>query len=186
VLRRSRRPRVRIVVALVLAALALLSVPASAGDDEFPLGDTCKLARQREIEKAFGSPVVEYPYYDPLGDFGCIRIVAGGKQTPGGGELQMNQLFPSLPTGFDTPKEVFEDQRAVDALGEAVLIDLENLGRMAYVNYTEGSVIVVATKKFAFEIGWSDGDELAPLTEPDARKLIALSRKVVKRARREA
>lgn len=181
----SLTPLRRAVAVVVLALLAMPGASAFAGGaPRFPLGDTCTMVSTRAIEKVFGSPIVEYPWYDPLGDFGCILVVAGGNAVAGGGEFQMIQLFPDLPLGFATARETLEDQRAIDALSDAVIVDLEDLGRQAYLNYTDGALVVIVTKKFVFKFVYTDSVPGDLLTERDAEQLISLARKVVKRAKK--
>jgi hypothetical protein len=170
---------------VIIASVAAPIAGARAGSGaELPLGDTCEVVRQRDLEKRFGSPIGLVPNYDPLGVYGCLLRIAGGETVPGGGQFEFVQLFPGLPTGQESARAIFEDQRAIDALSEDEVVEREDVGRQAYVNYTDGSIVVLATKKYAFSLTWKDSDLIATLTKPDENKLVALARKVVKRARK--
>jgi len=176
-------PVARAVAIAIVAAVVWSTVPASgARTDRLTPGDACKMVPLADVRKAFGSPVVEYPWSDVLGEFDCHSIVAGGLAAPTGGEFMTVQLFPGLPLGFDKAREVFEDQRAIDVLSEAEVVDLDGVGSKAFVNHTGGSVLVMASRKYVFRLVWVDAAPDAGLTRQDEKKLISLARKVVARA----
>ena len=180
VLRFAGRSLVR-AVTVVVAFATPLGVAAAQRDPKLPLGEACDILTERDIEKAFGGPVT-LVLYDPLGLYDCIRKRGEGSTVPGGGQFQFIQLFPGLPVGPSNARDIVDDQRAFDALANAELVDLDGLGRQAYVNRTEGSLVVAATKKYAFKLTWTDDDPTAGLTRRDEKKLIKIARKLIKRA----
>lgn len=184
VLRFAATLLVRTVAVTIVVALATPLVAASAGSDpKLPLGEACDIFSERALQKAFDAPV-KLVLFDPLGLYDCVFKIGDGTDVPGGGGGQFHfiQVFPGLPLHLPTAREVLEDQRAVDVLANAEIVDVENLGRLAYVNYTDGSLVVVASKKYAFKLTYKDADPDAGLTKADEKVLKVLARKLIKRA----
>src|SRR6185436_3105397 len=116
------------------------------------LDDPCTLLDQSKVAKVFGGPVAE-PALDAT-FISCTFSVGDDPSQSPGGLVAVAQLFPHFGQALPTATSAFQDQHAIDTLSNFELADVEGLGRDAYMNLTNGTLIVLATKKFEFSVSW--------------------------------
>lgn len=150
------------------------------GRAKLKLDDACSFVTEKEIGKAFGKPVELIPIHF-VGGYDCNWNVAGGPEM-NGGRFQTYQLYPNFVVGLYSAHAAFVDERAIDSIANANLVDRYGIGKAAFVNYTEGHITVQASRKFAFTLLWVDANPTAELQERDVTKLVSLAKKVVRRA----
>jgi hypothetical protein len=166
-----------------ITAVALIAAPAGANvgtkTTRVKLGHACTMLQTPKV-KAFGSPVAiaVSPF---LHDVGCEGSIGADPAQPPGGRMTAYQNYPSLDRSFDNARAAIEDQHAVDLLSKNVLEDVPNLGTSAYLNRTNGTLVVAATKKLAFTVGWNRAGTTS-LSPADQKKLLALAKDIVKRS----
>jgi hypothetical protein len=168
-----------------ITAFALIAAPASAGVNTGSQGTriksahACTMLRTPEV-KVFGTPVKTAinPY---LKNAQCDGVVGADPKQPPGGSLWAFQNFPSFVDAFDSSRAALEDQHAEDQLSNDLLEDVSGVGRQAYLNRTKRTVVVAASKKFAFTLGWVRAGE-ASLSKADEKKLLTLAKDVVSRS----
>ena len=166
-----------------VTALALIAAPAGAGASEktspVKLNNACTMLRTPKA-KAFGTPVkTEISAF--LHNIGCDGLVGADPQQPPGGRLLSVQIYPTFSRDFSNPRAAIEDQHAVDLLSNNQLEDAPGLGISAYLNRTTGTLVVAATKKIAFSVGWVRAGT-TELSAADQKKLLALAKDIVKRS----
>jgi len=142
----------------------------------------CTMVTERQVEKAFGSPVAEGVEQTVV--LSCTYLVGVDPNQPPGGSFATQQLFPSILNTTDTAKQAVADSHAIDLIAEDDLREVEGVGRRAYFNATHGRIVVQATKKFAFVLIWSPESVDGRITKKQEKQLIKLAKDVVKRAPR--
>jgi hypothetical protein len=165
--------------AVIVASLAV-SAAASTPAAKLKIDDACTFVTEQQIADAFGEPVEFLPVHF-VGSFDCVWEVKGGTSA-GGGRFQTYQLYPNFAVGLESARSAYVDERAIDTLSESNLKEIEGVGQAAFINYTENHITVLANKKLAFTLIWEDADAASELAKSDAKKLIALAKKVVRRA----
>jgi hypothetical protein len=167
------------VVAMSGSTLAL-DLERSTGQ-KFKVNDACTMLKDHELVKAFGQPVTKKDYY--LKTFACSYILGTDATVPPGGQFTAYQLFP---TDFEaaSARFVVEDNHATESLSEEELVDVNNVGIDAYLNVTRNKIVVLATKKFAFELTWKPAPAGTQLSNDAIKQLKSLARKVVARVKR--
>jgi hypothetical protein len=181
--------KARRVAAIAAGIGCLLGMAVGAGaapkpkGPEIVLGTGCSIVATSQIEESFGEPVLFLPVHG-VGDFDCLYDVGVDATAPPGGRFMMIQEFPSyFEEGQPTARLAVEDRRAIDTLSEQETVDVDKLGITAYLNRTTGTIVVAATKKYAFSLQWDPAGRDG-ITKAERKKLIALAKDVVKRAPR--
>ena len=167
-----------VVIATLTTALTGGTALAKKGGPKLKLGDACSFVTTKDIT-TFGKPVKLLPIHF-VGTFDCVWDVAGGPDK-GGGRFQTFQLFPNYVVDFNSAHAAFVDERSIDSLANARLVDRYDVGKAAFVNYTSGQITVEVSPKFAFTLLWVDADPKADLRERDVKKLVSVAKKVVQR-----
>jgi hypothetical protein len=169
---------VTVVVATSGSALAL-GLGRSSGQ-KFKVGDACTMLKDSELVKAFKEPVTKKDYY--LKTFACSYTLGADAAVAPGGQFTAYQLFP---TDFEAASALFvvEDNHATESLSDEELVDVNRVGNEAYLNVTRNKIVVLATKKFAFELTWKPAPAGTPLSKAEIKQLKALAQKVVARVK---
>jgi hypothetical protein len=168
-------------VALATGIAGATAGPASAkSTPKGTIDDPCTLLDASKVGKVFGGPVAE-PVLDSVFVSCTFAVGEDPTQTPGG-LVAVAQLFPHFGQALPTAPSAFQDQHAIDVLSNFELIDVENLGRGAYMNLTNGTLVVLANKKFEFSVAWQPGSATTHVTKKDQKKLVKLAKQAVARA----
>lgn len=177
----------RRIISLILGfALAAAVVGTSAGSalakakPKGVIDDPCTLLDASKVEKVFGGPVA-----DPVLDttfISCAYAVGDDPTQEPGGTVNVVQLFPHFGQALPNATDAFQDQHAIDVLSEYELADINGLGRDAYMNLTNGTLVVLATKKVEISVSWQPGSVTTPVTKSDQKKLVKLAKQAVARA----
>ena len=183
--------RVWVVIATFVTASALqLGMTASASSPtrakpRLKIDDPCSMLTRKQIGAKFGKPVVQgAPEVDFAGPYDCGYHVGNDFAVPPGGTFIAAQVYPSLFDSTGSSRDAVDDLRAVDGAGGNELSDVNKLGRSAFVNYTTGTLVVDVSKKFAFSLSWRPAPADTPISDKDAKKLVALAKDIVDRAPR--
>jgi hypothetical protein len=184
------RRSLRITATVVVAALAATTGATTAGaavdvkgnkGPKIKLNDACTILSTKQVVKAFGGPAK--PKVPLVGGQDCNYPVGVDPNTPPGGTLATEQLFPNLLAPVSDAQAAVEDTHAIDTLSKDNLADVNHLGLEAYINYTKGVLLVAARKKYAFSISWHPASVThGTITVAEGRKLIKLAKDIVKRA----
>ncbi len=171
----------------VLVALAFSLPPAvaakTAKGPRVKLGDACTLLSASEIGRQFGKPAVVIPGTGLIGKFGCTAEVGVDHTQPPGGIVTANQVYPFALGGRASAQAAFEDERVYSDLAGDAIKDIDNLGQAAYFNSTTGQLLVQATKKLVFSLGWTRAGA-TKTSAGDLKRLIKVARSVVARSPR--
>jgi hypothetical protein len=172
-----------LVLAVALASGIAGATAGSALAKAKPKGkvdDPCTLLDASKVGKVFGGPVAE-PKLDTVFVSCTFEVGDDPTQSPGG-SVAVAQLFPHFGQALPTATEAFQDQHAIDVLSNFELADIEGLGRDAYMNLTNGTLVVLATKKFEFSVSWSPASVASHVATKDQKKLVKLAKQIVTRA----
>ena len=184
-MRRTTRRIVGVTTGLMLVAGTTTAAHATAAGKPKPKGkvdDPCTLLDTSKVAKAFGHPVAD-PALDPI--FISCKFAVGDDPTHApGGTVSVVQLFPHFGQALPTATKAFQDQHAIDVLSNFELADVEGLGKGAYMNLTNGTLVVLANKKFELSVGWQPGSITTPVAKRDQKKLVQLAKQAVARAPR--
>jgi len=167
-----------LLVTVVLAVTTSASAISAAAAAKREIDQPCTLVSVAQVEKAFGGPVAE-PVFDET--FSLCDFHVGNVLEPPGGIVTVAQLFPLFSQTQDTPKGAFSDQRAVDQLSEYELVDVNGVGKDAYLNLTTGT-IVIQTKKMLIAIQWQPGSTPTEPPKADQKALTKLAKQAAKNA----
>jgi hypothetical protein len=176
----------RIIHVFLGIALATGIAGASAGSaaakskPKGKIDDPCTLLDASKVTKVFGGPVAD-PVLDTTFLSCTFAVGADPAQTPGG-LVSVAQLFPHYGQALPTATKAFQDQHAIDVLSNFELADVNGLGRDAYMNLTNGTLVVLATKKFEFSVAWQPASVTSHVTKRDQKKLVKLAKQMVPRA----
>jgi hypothetical protein len=169
------------VLALGIAMAPGVAVAGGTAKPKVDVKDPCTLVSVKKVRKAFGKPV-EAALLSSLGGATiCEAKVGADPAQPPGGIYHAEQYFPNFLVDFPTATAAVEDRRAFDTLSDNDTVDVNRVGRKAYLNRTTRTLVVAATKKFGFSLTWLAAGETA-LSRSDEKKLIALAKDVVNRA----
>ena len=181
-----RHTRVTIAtVAITFAAIAFAGTAAARSKPRVKIDDPCSMLTTKQIGAKFGKPVVQgAPEVDFAGPYDCGYHVGSDFAVPPGGTFIAAQVYPSLFDSTGSSRDAVDDLRAVDGAGGDELSDVDKLGRNAFVNYTTGTLVVDVSKKFAFSLSWRPAPTDTPISDKDAKRLVALAKDIVDRAPR--
>ena len=144
--------------------------------------DPCTLLDASKVAKVFGGPVG-----DPVLDstfVSCTFTVGSDPTQSPGGLVRIAQLFPHFGQALPTATAAFQDQHAIDVLSNFELSDVNGLGRDAYMNLTNGTLVVLPNKKFEFSVAWQPASVSSQVTNQDQKKLVKLAKQIVARSPR--
>ena len=96
--------------------------------------------------------------------------------------MAANQVYPFI-TGRSSAQAAIEDERAYSDLAGDAIKDVDNLGQAAYFNSTAGQLLVQATKKLVFSLGWVRAGA-TKTSAGDLKRLIKVAQGVVARSPR--
>ena len=170
-----------VLVALTFSLSPAVAAKAAKGP-RVKLGNACTLLSASEIGRQFGKPVVVIPGTGVIGKFGCTAEVGVDHTQPPGGIVAANQVYPFI-TGRSSAQAAIEDERAYSDLAGDTIKDVDNLGQAAYFNSTAGQLLVQATKKLVFSLGWV-GAGATKTSAGDLKRLIKVAQGVVARSPR--
>ena len=146
----------------------------------------CTMVTERQVEKAFGSPVAEGVENAVV--LTCTYVVGEDPTQSPGGEFATTQLFPSILNTTGTAKKAVQDAHAIDLLAEDDLREVEDVGRRAFFNATRGRLVVLANKKYAFVLNWTTpavpNTPEGRISKKHEQALTRLAKDIVKRAPR--
>lgn len=171
-----------VLVALTFSLSPAVAAKAAQGP-RVKLGNACTLLSASEIGRQFGKPVVVIPGTGIIGKFGCSAEVGVDHTQPPGGIIASNQVYPFGLSGRASAQAAFEDERAYSDLAGDAIKDVDNLGQAAYFNSTAGQLLVQATKKLVFSLGWV-GAGATKTSAGDLKRLIKVAQGVVARSPR--
>ena len=178
---RSARLVAGVIAGVLLSTYATMATAsADLGARRTPnatVDNPCTLLAVKQVKKEFGGPVAT-PLFNKL--FLSCKYAVGTDPTQKGGTLVAVLLFPSFLSHTGTAKAAYEDQHAIDMLSNSVLTDVNGVGRSAYMNLTNGELVVLATKRFVFTLRWQPAPA-RPVNARDIKKLTALAKLVVPR-----
>lgn len=175
----------RIIAGLGVIAIALTSSApiASAKKDQPPvlkLGNACTMLTNARIEKTFGAPIVSREVF--VGKHSCTYTLATDPLAPLG-QFVAFQISPD-PFGSTSALDTVNDLNSIEVLSNHVLTEVFNIGRSAYFNDTLQKIVVLASKKFAFELAWKAAPAGTPLDDQAKARLQKLAKLVVNRSKR--
>ena len=181
-MRWSARLVAGVIAGLLLSTYATMATAsADLGARRTPkatvVDNPCTLLAVKQVKKEFGGPVAT-PLLNKL--FLTCKYAVGTDPTQAGGTLGAVLLFPSFLSHTGTAKAAYEDQHAFDMLSNHVITDVNGVGRSAYMNLTNGELVVLATKRFVFTLRWQPAPA-RPVNARDIKKLTALAKLVVPR-----
>lgn len=181
------RRSLRITAMVVVAAFATASGASAAVDAKsvkgprIKINHACTILSVKQVVKVFGGPA--QPKLSLLSGQDCNYPVGVDPNTLPGGTLTTEELFPSLLAPVSDGPAAVEDRHAIDTLSKDDLADVSHLGIEAYINYTQGVLLVAARKKYAFSLAWHPASTThGKITVADGKKLITLAKDIVKRS----
>jgi len=177
------RASARVIAAAVVLVLAMGSGLAAAAPAARVTRDSaCTMVTAKQVEKAFGGPVAEGVEQSVV--LSCTYLVGTDPNTAPGGSFATQQLFPSILNTTKTAKAAIEDAHAIDLIAEDDLRDVDGVGKSAYIDQTQGRIVVQANKKFTFILIWSPASKITRIGKKAEKQLIKLAKNIVKRAPR--